>query len=75
MFWILGWNRDRRRWSFAERKKDDVLWLISTLQRSTTNTGLATVEKKKTKKQEELVAYFYFIICHDVSSFNSKSSN
>ena len=32
-------------------------------------------EKKKTKKQEELVAYFYFIICHDVSSFNSKSSN
>lgn len=30
---------------------------------------------KKTRKQEELVAYFYFIICHDVSSFNSKSSN
>lgn len=29
-----------------KEKKDDVLWLISTLQRSTTNTGLTTVEKK-----------------------------
>ena len=25
--------------------------------------------------KKKLVAYFFFIICHDVSSFNSKSSN
>jgi len=33
------------------KEKKDVLWLISTLQRSTTNTGLTTVEKKNKKQK------------------------